>query len=126
MGIAVRPPWIVVVSRNRILIPIRRLRTSSRVKTSRSCASGLKQEEKCGVTPPTSEPRNPKKYSSTIGYGALLATMGENGGEGVLDGHGFGKTNYCMLPSGVVMRLPLSIWKPGEGGKKKKKKNLTA
>jgi hypothetical protein len=66
--------------------------------------------------PPTTEPRNPKKYSSTIGYGALLVSGGENSGVGV-DGNGFGVTSYVTAGGGTSQRLL-----GGEKGKEKKGK----
>lgn len=45
--------------------------------------------------PPSTEPRNPKKYSSTIGYGALLPSGGENG----VDENRYGVTSYVMAGS---------------------------
>jgi hypothetical protein len=71
--------------------------------------------------PPTTEPRNPKKYSSTIGYGALLATGGENGGGGGLDGHGFGKTSYATV-GGDVSPARQPAGKETERGKGKEEK----
>jgi hypothetical protein len=111
MGIAMHPPWtgaipiVVAVSRTWIQIQIAMIRrlvciwTNSRVKI---ICIRFKAGRKVRDTfvPPTTEPRNPKKYSSTIGYGALLATGGENGGGGGLDGHGFGMTSYVTVGGG--------------------------
>lgn len=70
---------------------------------------------------PTTDPQNPKKYSSTIGYGALLATGGENGGGGGLDGHGFGKTSYVTV-GGDVSPARQPAGKETERGKGKEEK----
>jgi hypothetical protein len=68
--------------------------------------------------PPTTEPRNPKKYSSTIGYGALLVSGGESGGGGGVDGYGFGVTSYVTAGGGGASPQRL----PGDKGKGKKEK----
>ena len=73
------------------------------------------------VPPTTTEPRNPKKYSSTIGYGALLASGGEHGSEGGVDGYGFGTTAYVTAGAGS---FSTSQWlNSGDKGKGKKGKD---